>query len=55
MSYAEEEEREEGERGENEPVMMVGLKARISPIQFRTELSVKVLTLAKPIGICEIW
>ena len=31
--------------------MIVGLKALISPIQFLTELSVKVFTFANPMGI----
>lgn len=31
--------------------MMVGLNALMSPTQFLTELSVNVLTFAKPIGI----
>lgn len=35
--------------------MMVGLKARMSPMQFRTELSVRVFTFAKPMGIPTYW
>lgn len=34
------------------PTMTVGLKALISPTQFRTEVSVRVLTVPYPIGAC---